>query len=121
MTYVTYKQRTIHHRRLNRHYRRLVLFLSGIIILLLVLLISSQTNSTSADEMIIKTYQSTVIHSGDSLWSIAEEHKLPDMTVEEYIQDVCQINHLNSSQLISGEYLIIPIYTIPAISALQSE
>ena len=107
----TYKNRTLHHRKINRHYRQLVLFLCGIITLLLVLLIMAQANPAQADEMVVETYQSVVIQPGDCLWELAEEYKLPDMSVEEYITEIRRINHLKSSDLVSGESLILPIYS----------
>lgn len=116
MTCYTYKQRTLHHRKVNRHYRQLVLFLCGVITVLIVLLITAQNNMAHADELVLETYQSVAIQPGDSLWGLAEQHKLPEMTVEEYITEVRRINHLRTSDLVSGEYLILPIYTYESLA-----
>ena len=109
--YYTYKNRTLRQRQTNRRYRQLVAFLCGIITLLTVLLLTAQANTASADEMVIETYQSTQIRPGDCLWDLAEEYCLPDMPIEEYIDKIYEINHLKSSELITGEYLILPVYT----------
>ena len=111
MTYYTYKSRTLHHRRINRRYRQLVLVLCAIITLLTVLLITSQSNVARANEIVVETYHSHQVRTGECLWDLAEEYKLEDMSTEEYIDEIKQINHLKNSQLISGEYVIIPIYT----------
>ena len=110
MTYSTYKTRTLRHRQINRHYRQLVLFLCGVITVLIVLLCTSKNSVAQADEMVIATYQSQVIQPGDTLWTLAEEYRLPDMTTEEYMIEIRRINQLNSNELVSGEYLILPIY-----------
>ncbi len=111
MTYSTYKSRTLRHRQINRHYRQLVFFLCGIITVLIVLLFTSKNSVAQADEMVIETYRSEVIQPGDSLWSLAEEYRLPDMSVEEYMIEIRRINQMSSNELVSGEYLILPIYT----------
>ena len=111
MTYSTYKTRTLRYRRINRYYRQLVLFLCGVIIILIVLLFTSQNSVAQADEMVLETYRSQVIQPGDSLWGLAEKYRLPDMSVEDYMIEIRRINQLNSNELISGEYLILPIYT----------
>lgn len=111
MTYSTYKTRTLRHRQINRHYRQLILFLCGIITVLIVLLFTSNNSVAQADEMVIETYRSEVIQPGDSLWSFAEEYRLPDMSVEEYMIEIRRINRMSSNELVSGEYLILPIYT----------
>ena len=110
MTYSTYRNRTLRYRQSNRHYRQLVLFLSGVITVLIVLLCTSKNSVAQADEMVIATYQSQVIQPGDTLWTLAEEYRLPDMTTEEYMIEIRRINQLNSNELVSGEYLILPIY-----------
>lgn len=114
MTYYTYKSRTLHHRKVNRRYRQLVLFLCMIITILVFLLLVTQPRPAQADEMVIETYQSIEIQSGDCLWDLAMEHKLPDMNTQEYITEIRRINHLRSDELVSGQYLILPVYTYEA-------
>ena len=110
MTYSSYKTRTLRQRQINRQYRHLIFVLVGIILFLMVLLFTSQNSVAQADEMVIETYRSEVIQPGDTLWSLAEAYRLPDMPVEEYIKEVRRINQMNSNELVSGEYLILPIY-----------
>lgn len=110
MTYTTYKNRTLRYRQSNRHYRQLVLFLCAVITVLIVLLCTSQNSVAQADEMVIETYHSQMIQPGDTLWDLAEEYRLPDMSTEEYMIEIRRINQMNSNELVSGEYVILPIY-----------
>ena len=110
MTYYSYKTRTLRQRQINRQYRHLIFVLVGIIMVLIVLLFTSQNSVAQADEMVIETYRSEVIQPGETLWSLAEEYRLPDMPIEEYIKEVRRINQMSSIELVSGDYLILPIY-----------
>ena len=110
MTYSLYKTRTLRQRQINRQYRHLIFILVGIIMVLIILLFTSQNSVAQADEIVIETYRSEMIQPGDTLWSLAEEYRLPDMPIEEYIMEVRRINQMNSNELVSGEYLILPIY-----------
>ncbi|MCI8632682.1 MAG: LysM peptidoglycan-binding domain-containing protein [Lachnospiraceae bacterium] len=111
MVYSIYKQRALRQRKINRQYRQLVLFLCGIITLLLVLLIFTRSNPAKAEDWVVETYQSVIIQPGDSLWDLAEAHRQPNMAIQDYIKEVRQINHIKTDELVSGEYLILPIYT----------
>ncbi len=111
MVYGIYKQRALRQRKMNRQYRQLVLFLCGIIFLLLILLALTHSNPAKAEDWVVETYQSVVIQPGDSLWDLAEKHCRSNMTIQEYIKEVRKINHIKTDELVSGEYLILPIYT----------
>lgn len=57
-------------------------------------------------------YESILVESGDSLWSIASEHQdayLGDL--DEYIEEIMQINGLVVEDIDAGEYIVIPVYT----------
>lgn len=110
MTYSSYKTRTLRQRQITRQYRHLIFVLVAIIMVLMILLFTSHNSVAQADEMVIETYRSEIIQPGDTLWTLAEEYRLPDMAIEEYIKEVRRINQMNSNELVSGEYLILPIY-----------
>lgn len=113
MTTYSYKDRTLRHRQMNRRYRQLVFILCAIIIILFVLLMTGQTATARADELTVTTYRSVTIKYGDTLWSLAEEYKLPSMDIKDYISEVKRINHLDTSCLISGQSVILPVYSQP--------
>ncbi len=59
----------------------------------------------------VKEYISIQVQSGDSLWSIADEYtKEYDLDIDEYIQDVKNVNGLKSNDIHSGQFIIVPSY-----------
>ena len=63
-------------------------------------------------EMIrVKCYKSIEVRPGDSLWSIAKEHKTAEYSsIYAYIEDIYQLNHLTSENLTAGTHLMITCY-----------
>lgn len=56
-----------------------------------------------------KYYSSIMIERGDTLWSIALEHKTSEYDrVEEYIEEIRRLNHLSNDGIYAGKYLTIP-------------
>ncbi len=69
-----------------------------------------QTDEPS-DHHEVKCYKSIEIQPGDSLWSIAEKNMDAHYTsVNEYIEEIKQINDLHSDLIHSGQYLSIAYY-----------
>ena len=67
----------------------------------------------SAETVMYKYYKSIEIQEGDSLWSIAVENMSEEYsTINEYIEEVMEINNLNSTQIHEGQYLIVSYYDI---------
>lgn len=52
-------------------------------------------------------YLSYEIKYGDTYWSIAEEYKMPNDDIREWINEVKKVNGVNSDYLRSGGHLII--------------
>ncbi len=55
------------------------------------------------------TLKSVSIQYGDSLWSIAEEHTDDSSDIRDYIRDIKRINNLDSSFLIAGSSIYVPV------------
>lgn len=114
MTFTSYyMSRTRQLKKVNRSYRYLIGFLAAVILILSGLLLSAGSTKAGADEYVVTSYESVLLMPGDTLWSLAESHKLSTMDTRAYIETVKQINHLHSSELISGQYLILPVYSYP--------
>ena len=65
------------------------------------------------DVVMHKYYKSIEISSGDSLWSIAKEHMTEEYdSVYEYIEEVMEINNLDSDQIQYGQHLTIAYYDV---------
>ena len=58
-----------------------------------------------------RTYIEYHVKYGDSLWSIADEHKgSAYRSTGDYIRDVEEINHIeNSDRLYEGQILVLPV------------
>ena len=59
-----------------------------------------------------KYYTSIQVQKGDTLWDIACNYMTDEYeNVNEYIAEICEINHLAESDIHSGQYLTIPYYS----------
>lgn len=108
----TSTRRTAVRMRVRRQYRHLVLILlTAVILFLAVLFITKSTHKVEADEYMVETYETIQIEPGDTLWGLADQHKLSSMSTNQYIRQVRAINDLTGDQLVSGQYLILPVYS----------
>lgn len=59
-----------------------------------------------------KYYTSVTVESGETLWDIASEFISDDFaSVQDYIDEVKQINHIAENRIYAGEELIVPYYS----------
>ena len=71
----------------------------------------SAHDNVKDDPVRCKYYKSIQIHSGDTLWNIAEEYITEDYeSVNAYITEVKKINKLSSDQIQDSQYLTFPYY-----------
>ena len=55
-----------------------------------------------------KYYKSICIEEGDTLWDIAEEYMDGmDMSHEEYIREICELNNICKDDIHAGDYIIV--------------
>lgn len=89
--------------------------IGAILVVLVSVLILSNTLKTNAKENNNsdreKFYTSILIEEGDSLWSIAEEHR-PDksISIKKYISELKLMNNMESDVIHAGNYLTIYYY-----------
>ncbi len=58
-----------------------------------------------------KHYTSIRIEDGDTLWDIAGKYvQNTEITRQEYIKEVCELNGLNADEIIAGEYIVVVYY-----------
>jgi LysM repeat protein len=55
------------------------------------------------------TYESVTIKSGDTLWSIACEHKTEDKSIRQYIADIRAINDVSPGNIHPGQIIDVPV------------
>ena len=91
------------------------IFLVFFVIIFLVFLLFQTSNITNAgtqNSIRHKYYTSVEIEQGSSLWEIAEEYITEEYdSVDEYIKEVKQINHLTEDLIYEGAYLCVPYYS----------
>lgn len=94
--------------------RILFVTITLIFILLAAWGISSLEDSSSAKASVesYKYYTSIQVKQGDSLWSIAGNYISADYTdMNDYIDEIKDLNHLSSDAIHAGEYLLVPYYS----------
>ncbi len=90
----------------------LSIFTSCLVIILSFTAGSFLSNAEAEDkEVTFKYYKSVLIENGDTLWSIASEHKAPDMDTKAFVEEIRKMNGLNSNIITIGNYLIVPYYS----------
>lgn len=58
-----------------------------------------------------KYFTSIQIKKGDSLWTIAKSRMTEEYrSVTEYIEEVCEANHIYDGEIKEGMYLVVPYY-----------
>lgn len=58
-----------------------------------------------------KYFTSIQIKKGESLWSIAKRHISDEYSsVHEYVEEVCEANHIYDGEIKEGMYLVVPYY-----------
>lgn len=54
------------------------------------------------------TYQTVTVHTGDTLWGIAEDHGVAGCTTAELVQQIRSINNLDDANLVAGMHISVP-------------
>ena len=97
-----------------RREKRLLVFIIILTISVLVLLgtsIRAMAASSTDSSSYRKVYKSIVIEHGDTLWGLADEYNIcSDISRQEYIREVQDLNHLTSDTLHVGQNIIIAFY-----------
>lgn len=59
-----------------------------------------------------KRFTSIQVKKGDSLWSIAKERVSEEYaSIDDYIDEVCETNHIYDQTITEDMYLVVPYYT----------
>ena len=98
-------------RRSGRERFALVLF---VMLTAAVILVASNQHQAIAEDStaLYKYYTSYEIQAGDTLWSIAEQHRdATAQSVRDYIDEVCAINQIAGDDIRSGSTICIPYYS----------
>ncbi len=95
----------------------MLLGLSIAFVLFLIILMNSTIRSSAQSEDFepqIKYYKTVMVHTDDTMWSIADEYYSSDnyKDMGSYISEICSINSIkDAGSLKAGEELIIPYFS----------
>lgn len=88
----------------------LIYLLAILVVLLVVFQFFKGTGLTPGAEFIHAGYGSVVVHEGDTLWSIALDNGMQSQDeINDFIDEVCELNLLNDTIIYTGQRLTIPI------------
>ena len=97
--------------------QKLALLLLGMAVIIIIscFLFSSIKTQAAPAEITYKYYTSVEIQSGDTLWTIAQDYYTEEYTdLNEYIYEVCELNHISSDEIHAGQYITVPYYATVA-------
>ena len=93
-----------------RHRTYFICFILAFIVLLGLLFFSFSTDAETTKSY-QKYFHTIQVQSGDSLWSIADDYMSEQYSsVDEYISEICQLNHIDGNIIQDGWNLLIPYY-----------
>ena len=96
------RSRRVNNKKLNKY----VLVCAFIAIFAIILAATGMF--VQADEKNNITYTSIEIMEDDTLWNIAETYcNTEEESIQEYIDNIKEINNISSDKIISGNYLIV--------------
>ena len=95
-----------------------VAFCSIIALVMIFSIMFSTINTQAAPSQATNKYYTNIqIHSGDTLWRIASEYITDDYAdMNEYMDEICSINHISRDEIKAGTYIVVPYYAIQAIN-----
>lgn len=71
----------------------------------------SSNSLIEAQEQKDKQFTSIQVQKGDTLWKIAKKYMGNEYSsVDDYIEEVCQTNHIYDGKITEDMYLVIPYY-----------
>lgn len=85
---------------------RFLLFLSIPVIIIFSILFGMKVNARNETG---STFESIYVEEGDSLWSISNKYAPKNMDIRLYIDNVMEINELETVMLRPGQMLNVPI------------
>lgn len=70
--------------------------------------IFSARHAAYAESVSNVTYETVRVESGDSLWSLAQEHPIEGLSTQETSDMIRSVNHLEHGSLVAGAHLKVP-------------
>ncbi len=111
---MNYGKNTVSLKTYTEEHRNIVLALITAITILICVLIGSSISASSRIKAAQsdKYYTSIEIGKGDTLWTIAEQYMTSEYgSIQEYVSEIKELNHLGDDAIHSGEHLMIPYFS----------
>ena len=97
---------------LQQRIRVLAIIIVSSTVILLGTLILTLVRSEHKQETLYKYYTSYEIQAGDTLWTIADTYsKESGIDRRAYMKELKELNHLDSDDITSGQYLTVAYYS----------
>lgn len=109
----------VNQKRDMKQKRIVALFCTSIAVIMLSILLLRTTSAQAAPaELTNKYYTSIRVEAGDTLWTIAANYITDEYKDRnEYIEEVCYINHISQNEIHAGQYLVVPYYaSVPNVN-----
>lgn len=102
--------------RVYQMHRRMILVCGAVLLLIGGVLLGSSIvgasrSNASNEDTVYKYYTSVEVQTGDTLWTIAEQYMQENDDRNDYIQELKEMNHLQSDTIHAGDYLTIAYYS----------
>jgi cell division protein YceG involved in septum cleavage len=95
--------------------RKLISIIAVLAISLVILLCTGIRVFASAGEdnrVVHKYYTNIQVEQGDTMWDLADRYiDGYDIDKQDYIDEMCKLNHLENGNIHSGDYLVVAYYT----------
>ena len=92
-----------------------ILAISAIVVISLIVLLGSSIHafaSNSDDVNLYTYYESVQVEDGDTVWTIADRYvNTSKISKQDYVNEICSMNHLQNGQIHAGEYIIVATYS----------
>ena len=111
------RRNAVNRRKEQVLHQRIVIVVLTICIILCGVLLGSEVidagqSNASEEDVCFKYYTSIEIEQGDTLWSIATEYMGSEYdSIQDYIEEVKELNQLGPDDIHTGQYLMIPYYS----------
>jgi hypothetical protein len=86
---------------------RFMTFITALLVAVVIISGFALSGGVSGTEK--QTYEAVMIKSGDTLWSIAREHKPADKSIRQYIADIKTINDMAPGNIYPGQVIDVPV------------
>jgi hypothetical protein len=94
------------------HFRQIQIAVVIAVILITGICLTGFSRAKNNQNTHEKYFTNITIQSGDTLWTIAQENMTEEYdSIDDYIAEVKDMNHLYSDSITEGHHLVLPHYT----------